>query len=211
MQICKSTFLLSHSPAAQMQVQFPSWRNCTIQRKPALINVWIWLNKWEIELNAINQSKLPLIQLIMYSAEVEKSKWNIFFTCESNESLTLNGSHDVDPVMYVDVRRPTIERHPIELERRPEVRSVGTGSILILCRICADCVTIEFDNCYFCCFCRCSVDISLYCSMIFSESHWSIQVIHVCEIQFQRTLIAIKVYFSIIYAQSVVYALHSST
>lgn len=52
--------------------------------------------------------------------------------CELNQSLTLNGSHDVDPVIYVDVRRPTIERHPIELERRPEVRSVGTGSILIL-------------------------------------------------------------------------------
>lgn len=45
--------------------------------------------------------------------------------------LTLNGSHVVDPDKYVDVRLPTIERHPIELERRPEVRSCGTGSILI--------------------------------------------------------------------------------
>lgn len=47
--------------------------------------------------------------------------------------LALNGSHCEDDcdVMYVDVLRPTIERHPIELLRRPDVRSVGTGSILI--------------------------------------------------------------------------------
>ena len=44
--------------------------------------------------------------------------------------LTLNGSHDVDDVIYVDVLLPTIERHPMELLRRPEVRSCGTGSIL---------------------------------------------------------------------------------
>lgn len=31
--------------------------------------------------------------------------------------------------MYVDVLRPTSERHPIELLRRPEVRSDGIGSI----------------------------------------------------------------------------------
>lgn len=34
--------------------------------------------------------------------------------------------------MYVDVRRPTSERHPIELLRRPDVRSCGTGNILRL-------------------------------------------------------------------------------
>lgn len=59
-----------------------------------------------------------------------------FLKREAESKLTLNGSHDVDDVIYVDVRRPTIERHPIELERRPDVRSVGTGSILILCLLC---------------------------------------------------------------------------
>lgn len=43
--------------------------------------------------------------------------------------LALSGSHDADVVMYTDVLRPTIERHPMELLRRPDVRSVGIGSI----------------------------------------------------------------------------------
>lgn len=46
--------------------------------------------------------------------------------------LALNGSHDaVCEVMYVDVLRPTSERQPIELLRRPEVRSVGIGNIFL--------------------------------------------------------------------------------
>lgn len=38
----------------------------------------------------------------------------------------------MDGVVYVDVRRPTNDRQPIELLRRPVVRSNGTGSILFV-------------------------------------------------------------------------------
>lgn len=57
------------------------------------------------------------------------SQWELYTTFKPMH-LTLNGSHDVDDVIYVDVLLP-IERHPMELLRRPEVRSCGTGSILL--------------------------------------------------------------------------------
>lgn len=126
-----------------------------------------------------------------------------------NESLTLNGSHDEDPVMYVDVRRPTIERHPIELERRPEVRSVGTGSILILCLICIDChYRIWHCYCYCFCVCRCTVDIGLYCSMILQNHTEASRLFMYTTFNLNALWDSLEVYLSIRCPQSVVYTLH---
>lgn len=46
--------------------------------------------------------------------------------------FTFNGSQDAELEMYTDARRPTIERQPIELLRRPDVRSIGTGNMIYI-------------------------------------------------------------------------------
>lgn len=70
--------------------------------------------------------------------------------------LAFKGSCDAVVVMYTDVLRPTIDRHPIELLRRPDVRSIGIGSILL-----------EFDG-TMCCLLYRVVDWKIEISSLFN-------------------------------------------
>lgn len=162
------------------------------------MNVWIWLNDWKIKLSAINQSKLQLIQLIMYSTYVLKEKWSkvnwIFFHYHAISYVSEEWISYLERITWWGSGYVCGCASPNNWTASNWAGASAGGSI------CWNWQHIDFMSylywlslSYLTLLLLLFLCLSLFCrywSLLFDDfakSHWSIQAIHVYDIQFERT------------------------